>query len=280
MRAPAALQAVVGTLERRLRTAIAGFLNRRIGGYDLKTPNDMTRLYQHVRKGDVVLVDGDLRLSRLVQYVTQSPWSHSALYVGDELLRRGGALRAQALAAFGPLADRLLIEALTDEGVVAAPLEKYGEHNLRICRPWGIGPAHLDRVVDSVVADLGKPYDGRNFFDLTLMLVSPIKFGALKTRTLRSCLGSCTDREVICSSMIAKAFERAGYPVFLPRHYSQILPRDFDLSPSFQIVNVEALEKQDTSRTRSDRLFRLVGMQRRRTPTSSLRGPGHAVERN
>ncbi len=63
--------------------------------------------------------------------------------------------------------------------------------------------------------------------------------------------------------MIAKAFQRVGYPI-LPRidvghpsddgapdedpddrprtmrHYSQILPRDFDLSPTFQIVNFHA----------------------------------------
>ncbi len=37
--------------------------------------------------------------------------------------------------------------------------------------------------------------------------------------------------------MIAKAFYRVGYPIF-PRtpHYSQVLPRDFDLSPHFQVM--------------------------------------------
>ncbi|MBI4245988.1 MAG: hypothetical protein HY614_02255 [Candidatus Rokubacteria bacterium] len=249
MRAPAALQAAVGALERRLRQAVARFLNRRLAGYDLKAPNDMTRLYERIRKGDVVLVEGELRLSQFVKYVTQSPWSHSALYVGDALLRRGGRLREQALANFGPLADRLLVEALTDEGVAAAPLPKYEGHNIRICRPWGIDPVAVDRVVDSVVADLGKQYDSRNFLDLTLMLLSPIKFGPLKRRTLKSCLGNCTDLQVICSGMIAKAFQRAGYPVF-PRHYSQILPRDFDLSPSFQIINVDASAESGTARCR------------------------------
>ena len=29
------------------------------------------------------------------------------------------------------------------------------------------------------------------------------------------------------------------------RHYSQILPRDFDLSPSFQVVNADALRYRD-----------------------------------
>jgi hypothetical protein len=85
-----------------------------------------------------------------------SQWSHSALYGGDELLRRGERLREHALATFGELADRLLIEALTDEGVIATPLAKYREHNLRLCRPASLHPAALAEVVDSVVRDLGQ----------------------------------------------------------------------------------------------------------------------------
>ncbi len=189
MKVPPRLDRPLVKLKERLKRSVARFLNQEVAGYELKVRNDMARLYQHIRKGDVVLVEGQLRLSQLVKYATQSPWSHSALYVGDELLRRGGRLRERARAGFGDLADRLLIEALTDEGVMAAPLAKYREHNLRVCRPSRIHPADLDRVVDSVVADLGKQYDARNFLDLTLMLLSPTKFGPLKTRTIETCLG-------------------------------------------------------------------------------------------
>jgi hypothetical protein len=46
------------------------------------------------------------------KYATQRQWSrHSALYVGDELIDRGGRPREEALASFEELADRLLIEA-------------------------------------------------------------------------------------------------------------------------------------------------------------------------
>lgn len=264
MRLLPALQSSLAALEEGLRRAVARRLNREVAAYELKVPNSMTRLYQQIRKGDVVLIEGRLRISQLIKYATQSQWSHSALYVGDELLRRGGRLRDAALASFGPLADRLLIEALTDEGVVAAPLAKYRWHNIRVCRPAGIDPADLDRVIDSVVADLGRQYDSRNLLDLALMLLSPVKFGPLKTRTINSCLGNCTDLQVICSGMIAKAFQRVGYPI-LPqidvgnpggdgigdpaprpvlrmRHYSQILPRDFDLSPNFQVIKVNIME--------------------------------------
>lgn len=252
MKPLAALQAPFRALKERLRRAVARFLNQEVAAYELKVPNDTARLYQHIRKGDVVLVEGKLRISQLVKHATQSQWSHSALYVGDELLRRGGRLGEQALANFGELADRLLVEALTDEGVVAAPLEKYQGHNIRLCRPYRIDPADLDRVIDSVLADLGKQYDDRNFFDLGLMLLSPVKFGPLKRRTIETCLGNCTDLQVICSGMIAKAFQRVGYDVSLDagpygstttmRHYSQILPRDFDLSPNFQIIKFNIIE--------------------------------------
>ncbi len=259
------LRSLFMTLKERLRRAGARLLNQPVAAYELKVPNNMARLYRHIRKGDVVLVEGELRISQLVKYVTQSQWSHCALYVGDELLRRGGQLREQALAKFGELADRLIVEALTNEGVIASPLAKYRWHNIRVCRPYNIDPAGLDRVIDFVIEDLGKQYDSRNFFDLALMLLSPVKFGPLKTRTIQSCLGNCTDLQVICSGMIAKAFQRVGYPI-LPqfdvgnpqdeklldadlyrfpltmRHYSQILPRDFDMSPNFQIVKFNMIE--------------------------------------
>ena len=245
-------------LKERLRRIGARLLNQPVAAYELRAPNDMARLYRHLRKGDVVLVEGELRISQFVKYATQSQWSHCALYVGDELLRRGGALREQALAKFGELADRVIVEALTEEGVIAAPLAKYRGLNIRICRPSSIDPADLDGVLDSVLADLGKRYDKRNFLDLALMLLSPVKFGPLKARTIHTCLGNCTDLEVMCSGMIAKAFHGVGYPI-LPQvdrgdndpsrltlrmqHYSQIVPRDFDLSPYFQIIKFNVVEE-------------------------------------
>jgi hypothetical protein len=237
IRPPTALRSPLAALTERLKRTVGRFLSREVAGYELKVPNNMAQLYAHLRKGDVVLVEGRLCISQLVKYATQSQWSHSAFYVGDELLRRDARLREQVLAEFGDLADRLIVEALTDEGVVAAPLAKYQWHNIRVCRPDTIHRDDLGRVVDAVLADLGKQYDSRNFLDLTLMLLSPVQFGPLKTRTLKTCLGNCTELQVICSGMIAKAFQDVGYPILpRPRHYSQVLPRDFDLSPNFQIL--------------------------------------------
>ena len=62
----------------------------------LPTPsalNDGDNLRRHIKKGDVVLVEGDQRVSEVIKYLTQSSWSHAAIYVGDELWRRNPALR-------------------------------------------------------------------------------------------------------------------------------------------------------------------------------------------
>lgn len=265
MKLPAALRTPLLVVEERLWRAVGGLLNREVPGYELKAFNDMAGLYHVIRKGDVVLVEGRLRISQFIKFATRSPWTHSVLYVGDELLRRGGRLREQALADFGEFADRLIVEALSGEGVIVAPLAKYRWHNMRVCRPYGIDPAGLVRVIEYALADLGKQYDNHNLLDLALILLSPIDFGFLKTRTGQTCLGRCTDRQVICSGMIAKAFQQVGYPV-LPhvdlggpqdgnrsdvgasigsptvRHYSQILPRDFDLSPNFEVINVNVVD--------------------------------------
>src|SRR5262249_24403564 len=49
--------------------------------------NNEERVKSRIRPGDVVLVDGDLRVSQVIKYLTMSSWSHSALYIGSALLR-------------------------------------------------------------------------------------------------------------------------------------------------------------------------------------------------
>jgi hypothetical protein len=151
----------------------------------------------------------------------------------------------------------MLIEAEAGTGVTAVPLSKYKEYNIRICRPFGISGTDLDIVVDEVIQNLGKYYDHENLVDLALLLL-PSFLNPFKNRTIQACLGGCSPYKVICSGMIAKAFQMVGYPIIpslLPesdfgnplisdpygsklimRHYSQIIPRDFDLSPNFEIV--------------------------------------------
>lgn len=226
--------------------------------YEKRIINNMANLYRVIRRGDIVLVEGRSEMSRIIQVLTQSSWSHSAFYVGDALEGSGAAAVAGVEDPAGVTHRRhMLIEADAANGVTAVPLAKYSDDNLRICRPFGIAPQDLDRVVAEVIGNLGKRYDHRNIVDLGLLLL-PRFLNPFKKRTIKACLGGCSEYEVICSGMIAKAFQMVGYPIvpalapslepsptmaqnpygseLIMRHYSQIVPRDFDLSPNFEIV--------------------------------------------
>src|ERR1700731_2047312 len=45
--------------------------------------NAPERLKATIQPGDVLLVEGDQHVSQAVKYLTQSTWSHSALFIGD-----------------------------------------------------------------------------------------------------------------------------------------------------------------------------------------------------
>jgi hypothetical protein len=63
--------------------AAARLLTKPRAGYTRIQPNNLAKLRHAIRKGDVVLVDGDQRVSEVIKYLTQSSWSHAAIYVGE-----------------------------------------------------------------------------------------------------------------------------------------------------------------------------------------------------
>jgi hypothetical protein len=52
-------------------------------GYEPYTPSDPETLRACLRPGDVLLVEGNQHVSAAIKYLTQSSWSHAAVYVGD-----------------------------------------------------------------------------------------------------------------------------------------------------------------------------------------------------
>ena len=62
--------------------AIAQYLNREEAGYEPFTPSDPDALRAVLKPGDVLLVEGNNHVSGVIKYLTQSTWSHAALYVG------------------------------------------------------------------------------------------------------------------------------------------------------------------------------------------------------
>lgn len=249
-------------------------LTRRRRYYHRFAYNDAGLLKSAIQPGDVVLVDGDQRVSQAVKYLTMSSWSHSALYVGDSLLRGDPATRRTMQRRFGREARHLIVEALVERGVVVSPLVKYLDFNVRICRPVGLRADDRDAVIDYALSRVGWRYDRRNFLDLTRYLL-PFHLVPPRLREDALHFGSGRETETICSSLLAEAFGKVGFPI-LPRRprsqpetflqhlrqqvlgrptryaYSGLLrarhptlcvPRDFDLSPYFEIVKFEAGQK-------------------------------------
>jgi Permuted papain-like amidase enzyme, YaeF/YiiX, C92 family len=223
--------------------AIAAYLLKPIGqpggGSD-----DALLVADTLMPGDVLLVEGNTRMSAAIKYLTQSMWSHAALYVGPrpELPSRG----AEAAS---------LIEADVLEGVRAVPLSSYSHFRVRICRPVNLTARDREDLVQYMIHRLGHQYDLKNVFDLTRYLLR-FPMPARLRRRMIAC-GSGDPTRAICSTLIAQAFGAVRYPI-LPiitrkrdgnpgraehvrelwriRHYSLYVPRDFDISPFFEVV--------------------------------------------
>ncbi len=259
-------------LRHRVFAAATRALTRRRAVYHHILPSHLGALRTTLQKGDVLLVDGEQRVSEVIKYLTQSSWSHAALYVGDELWRRHPERRPELEARFGIDARHLLVEAIMEEGVIAAPLAKYREHNVRVCRPHGLRAEHCRRILDEVLAQLGSRYAVRNVLALARYFF-PVSLIPQRWRRHALELGDDLTKEVICSTLIARAFQHVGFPIlpavtpdgnaaarsrWLVRLRSEpyphvfhretcalITPRDFDLSPYFDVVKLTGVGVSD-----------------------------------
>jgi hypothetical protein len=203
-------------------------------------PTSIQALEQSAQAGDVLLIEGRERISTAIKYLTQSTWSHAALCVGHN--QSTGALE--------------FIETDAAHGVRLVAAEHYKGYHMRLCRPSGLAPEEVRRVCDYATARIGDMYDVRNVIDLARYLF-PTPPVPLPWRRRMIALGSGDSTKAICSTLIAQAFDAVRYPV-LPsiteensndadcvdcvheilhiRHFSLYTPRDFDVSPYFEIV--------------------------------------------
>jgi len=224
---------------------LARYLAQPIRGYQPLATHDPALLRGTLRSCDVLLVEGNTRISTAIKYLTQSTWSHTALYIGE----------AMAGNSHDP-DPPVLIEADLERGVWAAPLSHYDHFHVRVCRPVGLAEQDARRIVEAATARLGQTYDLKNVLDLARYLL-PTPPVPIRWRRRMLALGSGEPTRAICSTMIAQLFQSVGYPI-LPeiemrpaprpgcdncveeilhiRHYSLFAPRDFDLSPYFEVV--------------------------------------------
>src|SRR5438552_4446191 len=105
-------------------------LTKPVKSYALHIPNDIAALKRHIRKGDVILIEGNERISECIKYLTQSSWSHSCLYVGDEALKHSPELKRELTDKYGEEANHMVAEALVESGVVLTPISQYRNFNM------------------------------------------------------------------------------------------------------------------------------------------------------
>jgi hypothetical protein len=229
----------MGFMVDRVGRLLARYLEKPAQGFEPYTPSDPAALRATLKPADVLLVEGSNHISGVIKYLTQSTWSHAALYVGpigDRVTRDGEPL--------------VLVEANIGQGVVAAPLSKYARYHTRICRPTGLTDDDRTRVCAYAAERIGFDYDLKNIIDLMRYLF-PLPVPQRWRRRMIA-LGSGHPTRIICSALIAQAFEQVRYPI-LPkvtlveseaareeileiRHSSLYAPRDFDISPYFEVV--------------------------------------------
>ncbi|HAS49957.1 MAG TPA: lipo-like protein [Gammaproteobacteria bacterium] len=224
------------SLKRIIGERLAAFLSKDLPGYQRLDTIAIADVASTLEKGDIVLVDGNTRISTAIKYLTQSTWSHACLYIGES-----GADSSQLN----------LIEADLKNGVHLINLDHYANFNLRICRPVNLSAEESGQLVEFAKKRLGHLYDLKNVVDLIRYVIQKPAVPNRYRRSLLS-LGSGEPTKAICSTLIAEAFQSINYPI-LPRrdhekgeegevpllykpHFTHFTPRDFDLSPYFRIV--------------------------------------------
>jgi len=210
---------------------------------------DFDQISHDIRAGDVILIEGRNRVSRIIQLITKSPWSHAALYIGRPNQILNAHSRQIVKEYCEPLTHpQLIIESEIGEGTIVSPLTKYQADHIRILRPQGLSIEDIQKLIAFAISRLGRQYSLKHVFDLARFLFP----WGLWPRQWRSILfqhNALQPTEDICSSMIADAFHSIDYPILPlvaqnemneyeltkrnPRLYT---PSDFDYSPYFNVV--------------------------------------------
>ncbi len=216
---------------------------------------DFKQICNKIQPGDVLLIEGRNRISGIIKEITQSPWSHAALYIGNiheiqnsPLKKLISTYTQQHALSIKTLSGHLLIETDIGVGTTVSLIEKYQEDHIRILRPHGIFPEDIQNVIAYMISHLGSHYDLRHVFDLARFLL-PWRFFPRKWRSSLFEHNALKPTREICSSLIAEAFQSVGFPVLpfvvetegkplelVQRNSKLFTPSDFDYSPYFDVI--------------------------------------------
>lgn len=149
-----------------------------------------------LQPGDVILVAGRTRFASLVCRLTQSTWSHVAIYVGP-----------------GHHADPAycIVEADVEAGVRFITLAELVDHDIQVVRASRLPQTSRQELIDYLLTRVGLPYDLNHVIELArLVLFAPSPLGRwLSPKTMRR----ADPTRAICSTLVAHALFTAGVSV-------------------------------------------------------------------
>lgn len=239
---------IFSILFNKLEAKINSFLTKEYTPPDVPL-NNFSALVEKAKLSDVILVEGCSRVSAIIRQITQSQWSHSALYIGAANDIADTKIKQIMLDNGTDLDEKYVLESLMGEGMVLTPMNKYAKYNIRICRAKGLTKTDAKLVAIHTLRQLGREYDVRQLLDLARFM---FPFYGILPRRWRSSLfthnvGKPT--KAVCSTAVAEAFMSVHFPI-LPvitvakdgsvmlkkRNPKLFVPRDFDYSSYFEII--------------------------------------------
>jgi hypothetical protein len=239
----------------RLRDACIRWLSKDIEDIRELPLSNFERIQYELRPCDVLLIEGRSRISRSIKLITQSSWSHAALYIGRLYDIDNHELREKVKEHYtGNPDEQLVIESVLGRGIIVEPLTKYKHEHIRICRPQGISRQDAQQVIGYTIERLGRQYDVRQIFDLFRLLL-PWTILPRRWRSSLFTYNAGASMKESCSSLIAEAFQSVDFPILpvlshdkasgielVQRHPRLFTPSDFDYSPFFEIIKYPILE--------------------------------------
>ncbi len=243
----------MASLLEKLNKLITDWLMREKPADDLPL-SDFDRIRYELRPCDVLLIEGRSRISNIIKLITQSAWSHGAIYIGRIHDIDNPVLRERLQQFYkGSPEDQLIIESLLGHGTVVSALTNYSSDHIRICRPKGLSRHDAQQVIGFAIGRLGTQYGIRHLFDLARFLL-PWSILPRKWRSSLFEFRAGAPTHEICSSMLAEAFSSVNFPI-LPlikksdegfelysRNTRLYTPSDFDYSPFFEIIKYPIFE--------------------------------------
>jgi hypothetical protein len=219
---------------------------------------DFERIRYEVRPCDVLLIEGRSRISDIIRSITQSSWSHSALYIGRIHDIEDPKIRNLLAIHFKDTPDtQLVIEGMMGKGTIVNSLSYYENDHIRVCRPKGLSRRDAQHVISFAVHKLGSPYAVRQIIDLARFML-PWTFLPRRLRSKLFEFHPSENTKAVCSSMIAEAFASVEFPILplvkqnadqgielIARNPKLYTPRDFDYSPYFDIIKYPFVEFAD-----------------------------------